>query len=202
MDAKDPTVLLAASAAGSRPAADELLALVYGKLRDMAGVFMASEDASHTLQPTALVNEAFLKLIDQRTTWRTEAHFLGIAAEAMRRVLVDHARAKRAKKRGGPGRDAEPGAPRHLFCRVLLDQVEDQATAASGADLLDLDEALRKLEAFDVEASQVAIVRFFGGLGVNQTAEYLGIAPRTVEKRWAKARTFLWRELRPGDAED
>jgi RNA polymerase sigma-70 factor, ECF subfamily len=167
---------------GSRTASEQLIPLVYSELHDLAVRYMRSERADHTLQPTALVHEAFLKLVDQRAvSWQNRAHFFGIAAQAMRRILVDHARRKRATKREGGH-------------RVTLD--EGLAVAAERSiDLLALDDALEKLRALDERQHRVVELRFFGGLEVEQVAEVLGISTATVKRDWTFAKAWLQREL-------
>jgi RNA polymerase sigma factor (TIGR02999 family) len=164
-------------------ATDQVFSLVYDELRRLAERILRSERRGHTLQPTALVNEAYLKLVEQRTVeWRDRAHFLGIAARAMRQILVDHARRRSAAKRGGG------------WQQVTLDDA-----VAVGADaeveLLALDDALEKLAANDERVAQVAEMRLFGGLTVKETAHVLGVSPRTVDDDWAVARMWLTREL-------
>ncbi len=162
---------------------DQLLELLYGELRRTAGSLMARERAEHTLQPTALVHEAWLRLVDQdRIQWTDRAHFLGIAACSMRQVLVDHARGRAAAKRGGG------------WGQVTL----DEGLLAGGGDaleLLALDDALRKLAALDARAAQVAERRIFGGMTIAEIAQDLGVSRRTVDGDWATARLWLTREL-------
>ena len=180
----DVTRLLLHLSNGRPAAADELLPLVYAELRNMAARLLRSERPDHTLQPTALVHEAYLRLVDQRVdTWQNKAHFLGIAAQAMRRILIDHARRRRATKRGG--------------ARVTLD---DDMAAVTGPslDLLALDTALQELAALDPRQGQVVELRFFGGLTLEETAEVLGIAPATVKRDWTVARAWLHRALDGG----
>lgn len=185
----------------NREEADRLMELVYGQLRALARARMASERTDHTLQPTALVHEVFCRMVDQRTPWKNESHFMGVAAEVMRNMLVDHARGKATKKRGGPGRGEETGAPCDLACRVQLDQVADRVRNLSGVDVLALENALGMLREHKPELARVVVMKFYGGLTVEQMAEALGLAPRTVEKYWAEARTFLFGQLREADAE-
>jgi RNA polymerase sigma factor (TIGR02999 family) len=176
---EDVTGLLIAAHAGDREAADRLMQAVYEDLRRKAAAFLRREKPGHTLQPTALVHETYLRLIDQdRVAWKNRPHFLGVAAEMMRRVLVDHARGRRAAKRGGGG------------VRVTL----DEALARSGPreiDLIALDEALDKLAALDPQLSRVIDLRAFGGLTVEETAEVLQISPATVKRHWAFASAWL-----------
>lgn len=170
---------------GDQTAAGELLPLVYDQLRALAQQRMMQERPGHTLQATALVHEAFLKLVGPREIpWAGQGHFYAAAAEAMRRILVDHARARRREKRGGKG------------VRLLLN-VLDLADAENSDEILALDESLRRLELQEPEVGEVVRLRFFAGLSVDQTAESLGVSPRTVDRRWKFARAWLFRELRP-----
>jgi RNA polymerase sigma factor (TIGR02999 family) len=162
---------------------EQLLALVYDELRQIAARIMSRERANHTLQPTALVHEVYLKLVDQKTVeWNDRAHFLGIAARAMRQILVDHARGKGAAKRG------------HGWQQVTLNE-ELTPVAQSEIELLDLDDALDKLSAQDERAARVAELRLFGGMTVKETAHVLGVSRRTVDDDWAMARLWLSREM-------
>lgn len=170
---------------GNRAAASELLPLVYDQLRALAQQRMMQERPGHTLQATALVHEAFLKLVGPREIpWAGQAHFYVAAAEAMRRILVDHARSRNREKRGGTGG------------RILLN-VLDLAKAENSEEILALDEALCRLEQQEPEVGEVVRLRFFAGLSVDQTAESLGVSPRTVDRRWRFARAWLFRELHP-----
>ena len=177
------TALLLAWNAGNAAALDELTPLVHNELHRVARRLMAGERAGHTLQPTALVNEAFLRLVDVRQIqWQNRAHFLAMAARTMRRVLVDLARAKQVQKRGE--------SPQ----RVVLDD------AALGSDerprdVVALHEAMEALATFDLRKSQVVELRFFGGLSVEETGEVLQVSPETVMRDWKLARVWLLREL-------
>lgn len=183
--AKDVTTLLAEASAGDPEAYDRLAPLVYDELRRIAARCLRRERLDHTLQPTALVNEAFLKLIDQRrVTWQNRAHFFAVSARLMRRVLVDHARAHHAGKRGG-----------HL-ARVSLDDAVIGARARD-ADLVALDDALRELERRDPDAARLVELRYFAGLTTRETAEVLGVSTSTVEREWVAARAWLFRALSP-----
>lgn len=168
---------------GEEQALDRLVPQIHGELRKLAASYLRKERPEHTLQPTALVNEAFLKLIDQRAVrWQNRAHFFGIAAQAMRRILVDHARAHAASKRGDGAR------------RVPLEDAE----AVGGAidiDLLALDEALTRLAAIDPQQSRVVELRFFGGLTMEETAEVMHISPATVGREWRMAKAWLFAEM-------
>ena len=180
------TGLLAEYRRGNRAALELLLPLVYRELRQIAARALRSERDGHTLQPTALVHEAFLRMVEQKDVrWQNRAHFLGCAAQIMRHVLVDAARARRAGKRGGGG------------ARVTLTDALGVA-APRGVDVEALDEALRALAALDARQAQVVELRDFGGLSIPETAEVLGVSPATVSADWAVARTWLRRELRGG----
>lgn len=162
---------------------ERLLALVYDELRQIAARIMSRERVNHTLQPTALVHEVYLKLVDQNAVaWNDRAHFLGIAARAMRQILVDHARGKGAAKRGSG------------WQQVTLDE-ELTPMASSEIELLDLNDALDKLTAVDERAGRVAELRLFGGMTVKETAHVLGVSRRTVDDDWAMARLWLSREM-------
>jgi RNA polymerase sigma factor (TIGR02999 family) len=178
------TLLLAELTQGNRDAEAELIPLVYKELRRIAGYYMRDERVSHTLQPTALVNEAFLRLVDQtRIDWRNRAHFFGVAAQLMRRVLVDHARERAAAKRGGQR------------ARIDLDHVEIGLTPEGSEQLLAVEEALTRLRAFDPQQERIVELRFYGGLTVEETAEALRVSPRTVKREWAMAKAWLQAEL-------
>lgn len=185
----DLTQLLRAARAGDTGASDALLPLVQDELRGLAAGYLAREDAGHTLQPTALVNEAYLRLFGERGVDANDReHFLALAARTMRRVLVDHARRKLADKRGsGAGRV------------TLLTSVESDA-GADRLDLLALDEALERFAAVDARAAKVVELRFFGGLSVDEIAAALGVSDRTVDNDWFVARGWLKRAL--SDVED
>ncbi len=183
---------LGAGEGDGSPNRARLFELVYAELRRVASALLARERKGHTLQPTALVHEAYLRLADQTSLRPNDrAHFLAIAARAMRRILIDHARAHGAEKRGGDwkrvtiGTGQEPG-------------VGDPA-AAREFELLDLNEALDRLATLDERAARVAEMRLFAGMTVRETAEVLGISPRSVDDDWATARAWLSREIR-GDA--
>jgi len=178
----DVTRLLNELRAGAAGASERLMAVVYQELHDLATAYMRRERDDHTLQPTALVHEAYLKLVTSGASdWKNRSHFFGIAAQAMRRVLVDHARTR--------GRDKRSGGE-----RVTLDGIAAGHTTEV-LDLIAVDDALRKLEALDARQAKVVEARFFAGLDVDQTAEALGISPATVKRDWAFARAFLQREL-------
>jgi RNA polymerase sigma-70 factor (ECF subfamily) len=181
------TDLLRAWNRGDQQALEQLIPLVEAELRRMARAYMARERREHTLQPTALVNEAFLRLTDaQRIRWQDRAHFLGIAARLMRRVLVDHARVRGTGKRGG-------GAQ-----KVSLDDAHALAPEPA-VDVLALDRALEGLAAVDARKARVIELRFFGGLSVEETAEVLHVSTDTVKRDWRMAKAWLLHELK-GDA--
>jgi RNA polymerase sigma-70 factor (ECF subfamily) len=180
----DVTRMLREWRAGDPSAADRLLPVVYGELHRLAASYLRRERTGHTLQSTALVNEAWLKLADQSASWQNRAHFLGVAAQAMRRILVDHARRKSAQKRGGDG------------LRVTLGDVA--AKESNEVDLVRLDVALEKLAALDERQARMVTMRFFAGLTVEETAEALGVSEKTVKRDWAAAKAWLHRELGGG----
>ena len=179
----DVTQLLQQWSNGQEQALDRLLPQIHDELRKLAAGYLRKERPDHTLQPTALVNEAFLKLVDQRAVkWQNRAHFFGIAAQAMRRILVDHARANAASKRGGALRKVP------LDDAAVIDRVGD-------VDLLALDEALTRLAAMDPQQSRIVELRFFGGLSIEETAEVLRVSPGTVMRDWTMAKAWLRREI-------
>lgn len=168
---------------GDKDAPARLMPLVYNELRRQARNYLAKERGSHTLQPTALVHEAYLRLVDQtRISWQNRAHFFGIAANMMRRVLVDHARAHASEKRGG--------AAVRLSIEDIQIPLEQRAS-----DLIALDDALEKLAQFDARKAKIVELRFFGGLTDEEIAEVLEISSRTVLRDWKTARLWLYREL-------
>ena len=169
---------------GDQAALEKLMPLVYSELRRLASNYLRRERAEHTLQPTALVNEAYLKLIDQRNAkWQNRAHFFGISAQLMRRILVDHARQHQAVKRGGSAQQ-----------RVSITTVE-KLIKEPEIDLLALNEALDELARMDPQQSQIVELKFFGGLSIEEIAEVLGIGHATVERDWKMARAWLRRQL-------
>jgi RNA polymerase sigma factor (TIGR02999 family) len=179
---KDLTAALNAYAAGDRQGSDELMRLVYARLRDMAEEQLRAEGPGHTLQPTALVNEAYLRLAGQRTEWRGRSHFYAIAAQAMRRVLIDHARARDSEKRGGGRRP------------IALSSI-DPAAPQSEVDLLALDEALQRLSGVDPDTARIVEMRFFAGMEIDAIVEVTGISERTIRRHWVYAKAWLAREL-------
>jgi RNA polymerase sigma factor (TIGR02999 family) len=181
--ARDVTGLLEAWGQGQLAARDELLLVVYEELRRRAAARLRRERPEHTLQPSALVHEAYLRLVGQRhTDWQNRAHFFAVASEMMRRILVDHARRRKMSKRSGG------------WGRVTLDDAVGQS-APPEVDVLDLNTALDELAALDSRKSQVADLRFFGGLSLDETAETLGISHATVEREWQAGRAWLYRRL-------
>jgi RNA polymerase sigma factor (TIGR02999 family) len=176
------TRLLQAWRQGDREALESLIPLVYSDLHRMAERHLRAERPGHTLQPTAIVNEAYLRLVGgEAGDWQNRAHFFAAAARSMRRILVDHARSKKAKKRGGPG-------TRYMLDTAVM--VEPRAV-----DLIAVDDALEKLAALDPEQGRVVELRFFAGLTEGETAEALGISPATVRRKWLSAKAYLHREL-------
>ena len=177
------TQLLIKWSDGDHGALEELMPLVYGELRRLARSYLRRERPDHTLQPTALVHEAYLRLIDQRrANWQNRSQFFGIAAQMMRRILVDHARLRQAGKRGD--RDYQ----------VSLDQA-DLVANQQAVDLLGLDDALNRLVTFSLQQSRIVELRYFGGLTIAETAALLGVSHATVEREWSVARAWLRREL-------
>ncbi len=177
------TQLLVDWSDGRREALDDLLPLVYDELRRLASRYLRREPSDHTFEPTALVHEAYLRLVDQRRVrWRNRAHFYGIAAQIMRRILVDHARAHAAEKRGAG------------WERVPL--IEDEMPAgATHVDVLALDEALRRFAAMDPQQARIVELRYFGGLTIDEVAEVVGISAATVVREWTIAKAWLRSEL-------
>jgi RNA polymerase sigma-70 factor (ECF subfamily) len=176
------TGLLLAWRQGDRDALERLIPLVYAELHRMAERYLRRERPSHTLQPTAIVNEAYLRLVGRHgKPLQNRAHFFAVAAQSMRRILVEHARGRGAKKRGGQG------------ARYLLDTVV--MTEPRAVDLIAVDDALERLAALDSEQARVVELRFFGGLTEGETAEVLAVSPSTVHRKWLSAKAFLHREL-------
>ena len=181
---QEVTLLLSALTRGDEDAASKLMPLVYDELRRLAGSYMRRERADHTLQATALVNEAYLKLIEQRSVnWQSRAHFFGVAAQLMRRILIDHARGHSRQKRGGEQK------------KVSLDEAfvfsEKQAD-----ELLAVDDSLNLLAKLDPRQARVVELRFFGGLSVEEAAEVLGVSPKTVKRDWSIAKAWLYADLK------
>jgi RNA polymerase sigma factor (TIGR02999 family) len=187
--AGDVTQLLVAWGDGDAAAFERLVPIVYDELRRLARSYIVREGSGNTLQPTALVHEAYLKLIDQRRVqWKNRAHFFGVAAQAMRRILVDRGRARIAAKRGGRA------------VRIPIDGVSIDDVVAGGesdpATLLALDSALTRLSQLDPTHGRLVELRYFGGLTIEETAHVLGTSPGTVKREWRVARAWLNRELR------
>jgi RNA polymerase sigma factor (TIGR02999 family) len=180
----DVTRLLLAWNKGDRSALDHLIPIVYDELRRLARRQLRSEDAGHSLQPTLLANEVYIRLIDQkRVNWQNRAHFFGAAAQIIRRVLVEHARARGRLKRGGDALKV-----------TLYDEVS--ATVAVQLDLVALDDALTQLAKLDPQQERVIELRFFAGLSIEETSEALNISPATVKRDWATGRAWLYRAIK------
>ncbi len=176
------TQLLVQYSNGDASALDALLPQVYDELHKLAASYMRRENPGHTLQPTALVHEAYFKLIDQRSVeWKNRSHFFGVAAQLMRRILIDHARQRLASKRGGS--------------RARITFEEALHGDDDSPDLLDLDDAIKKLAKMDERQAKIVELRYFGGLSIEETAEVLQTSPATVKRDWTLARTWLYREL-------
>jgi len=177
------TRLLVQWKSGSKEALDLLTPIVYDELRRLAAHYLSDEHAARTLQPTALVNEAYLRLVAQKLPdWESRSHFFGVAAQLMRQILVDHARKRRSAKRGSG------------VANLALDQVVSFASSR-GRDLEALDDALKGLEELDPQQSRIVELRFFGGLSVEEVAEVLHVSPRTVKRDWAFCRAWLNQQL-------
>jgi RNA polymerase sigma factor (TIGR02999 family) len=177
------TQLLIEVSKGDREAVDLLLPVIYDELRKLAANYLRRERPDHTLQPTALVHEAYLRLVDQtRANWQNRAHFFGVAAQIMRRLLVDHARKHNAEKRGQD------------FQKLSLDENVDRAVER-GAELIALDDALKALAQFDEQKARVVELRYFGGLSIEETADVLGVAPTTIKRHWRFAKAWLYGEM-------
>lgn len=189
----DITLLLRAAASGERQHLDALMAALYQDMRRLAAAHLSEERANHTLSATALVHEAYVRLIDQRSTaWNDRLHFFAIAARIIRRILIDHARARDAAKRGG-------GSDHH---RTLLQvQPAEDAAPEHQVDLLALDEALAELATIDEQQARIVELRYFGGCTVEEVATLLNIGKRTVDRDWQAARAWLLVRLQ-GDAAD
>lgn len=183
MDNHEVTNLLIELRRGNRDVEERLIPLVYGELRRLAASYLRRERADHTLQPTALVHEAYLRLVEVRQVdWQSRSHFFALAAQLMRRILVDHARARRARKRGG-SRES-----------INLDDVFVFASPRSD-QLLALDDALNRLGQLDVRQCKIVEMRFFGGMSEEEVAEHMGISARTVKRDWRMAKAWLYKEL-------
>jgi RNA polymerase sigma factor (TIGR02999 family) len=187
------TQLLLRWRAGDERALEALLPLVYEELRSLARRHLRHERDSHTLQRTALVHEAFLRMVDrQQVDWESRAQFFGLASQTMRRVLVDHARKRLAAKRGD-------GAPHVDIAAVLAEESDPPLLAdESEVDFAAIDAALQRLEALDPQQGKLVELRFFGGLSIKETADIIGVSPATVKREWALARAWLQREIMAG----
>lgn len=184
---KDVTQLLTDWSRGDDTASEKLMPIVYGELRRLAGRYLRRERVNHTLQATALVNEAYVRLVGQRDVeWQGRNHFFRAAAQSMRRILVDHARERRAAKRGPD-------------LRISLD--EELAAPAPGADLVALDDALKELASFDAQKSLIVELRYFAGLTIEETAKAIGMSPASVKRDWVLARAWLYQNIsdQPGE---
>ena len=182
------TRLLRDWSGGDAGAAERLMPLVYEELRRLARSYLRRERSDHTLQTTALVNEAYLKLVDQsRVSWQDRHHFFGIAAQMMRRVLIDHARAHAAEKRGGPQG------------KVSLEEA-NVPTGERAMELVELDDALQRLAEVFPRKGKVVELRFFGGFSVEETADILGVSDKTVMREWESAKLWLYRQMDGGGA--
>ena len=177
------TKLLIDLSQGDRNAVDLLLPVIYDELRKLAANYLRRERPDHTLQPTALVHEAYLHLVDQtRVNWQNRAHFFGVAAQIMRRLLVDHARKHNAQKRGQD------------FQKLSLDENIDRSVERS-EDLVALDDALNALASFDEQKARLVELRYFGGLSIEETADVLGVTPATINRHWRLAKAWLYGEM-------
>jgi RNA polymerase sigma factor (TIGR02999 family) len=182
------TLLLRAAASGERRDLDALMTAIYDDMRRLAVSHMGGEREDHTLQPTALVHEAYMKLVDQRSTnWNDRLHFFSVASRIIRRILIDHARERLAEKRGGGGK------------RLCLEG-QELVWSDRGVDLIALDEALGELGRIDEQQARIVELRFFGGCSVPEVAELMGIGRRTVDRDWQAARAWLFCRLEDPDA--
>lgn len=180
---KEVTKLLEAWSEGKSEAIDELMPLVYQELKRMAKNYMSSQPSGHTLQTTALIHEAYLKMADQKNKrWENRSHFFAVAAQAMRQILVDHVRTRHRKKRGGKTQI------------ISLDHIAEFSNERA-AEFIALDDALKALEKLDERKSKVVELRYFGGLNENEIATVLNVSPKTVERDWRFAKGWLFREL-------
>ena len=181
---KQISVILKDWSGGNRASADVLLSLVYDELRKIAAQYLRKERSDHTLQPTALVHEAYLKLVDiSDISWQNRAHFFAVSSNVMRHILVDHARARLSDKRGGAAQ------------RIALEDAISFSNEPD-VDLIALDEALKQLAEFDEQQSRLVELRFFGGLTIEETAEVLNISPATVKREWTMAKAWLFRRMK------
>ena len=181
----DITQMLIELTDGNKEVVNEILPLIYAELRKLAGGYLRRERGNHTLQPTALVHEAYMKLIDQKKVrWQNRSHFFGIAAQVMRRILMDYARKHKAEKRGGEGEN------------IALEEEFIIIENERSAELLALDEALENLEKIDEMKAKIVELRYFGGLSVEETAEVLGVSEITVKRHWRMAKAWLYGQLK------
>ncbi len=185
------TKLLISYGQGNKEALEQLVPEVYTELRRLAQSYMRKENSGHTLQATALVHEAFFRLIDQKQIqWQNRAQFFGVAAQLMRRILIDHARQRLAAKRGGSQ------------ARIAFDEAVHWTEKDEGPDLISLDTAMKKLEEIDPRQAKVVELRYFGGLSIEETAHVLETSPATVKRDWTLAKAWLFRELGTEDDAD
>lgn len=185
----DVTSLLKRHSAGDSSALPELIPLVYEELQKLASYYLQAERPGHTLQATALVHEAYMRLVEQRADWKNRNHFFGIAAQTMRRILVDYARKHSALKRGG------------TTLQISLEQAAVFAKEQSHLHLI-IDELLTRLATIDPQEARIVELRYFAGLSVAQTAEVVGISPATVKREWSVAKAWLMREMKKYDVMD
>ena len=186
---KEVTRLLVEWGNGDQAALDELVPLVYDELRRMAGRYMRREGQGHTLQTSALINEAYLRLVNQKSVkWQNRAHFFGVAARVMRQILVDHARGRSRAKRGGRAQ--------------MVSLAEHAVMLAEAAEVIALDEALKDLAEMDPRKSLIVEMKFFGGLTTEEVAEVLKVTSRTVEREWRKAKAWLHRAISKGETDE
>jgi RNA polymerase sigma-70 factor, ECF subfamily len=178
----DVTVLLQRIQSGDNDAANQLVPLLYSELRRMAASYLRHERGDHTLQPTALVNEAYLKLVDQNVQWNNRSHFFGVASQLMRRILVDYARSHEAAKRGG-------GEGKMSLEEAMI------ASPENAGDVLALDETLSRLADVDPQLVRVVEMRVFAGLSIEETATALDVSPATVKRNWSMAKAWLTQEM-------
>lgn len=184
----DVTLILKQLSAGDQEAVNKLVPVLYDELRRLAAYYLRKERSDHTLQATALVHEAYVRLVDQREVeWKNRNHFFAVAAQLMRRVLLDHARKHQAVKRGGP------------LPKVKLDDVVAMCEE-NAAELVALDGLLNRLSTIDPQQTRVVELRFFGGMSVEETAEVMNISPATVKREWAMAKAWFARELSRGSS--
>jgi RNA polymerase sigma factor (TIGR02999 family) len=187
----DVAQILSALSKGDKSGVSRLMTVLYDDLRSLASRFLSRESTGHTFQPTDLVNESFIKLVDQtRISWQGKTHFMAVSAQAMRRILVDHARTKHRKKRGGKN-------------RVRLELRDDHAFSIERPEeILAVDDALNKLATLDPTHAKILELRLFGGLGMKEIGEVLGVSSRTVERHWAMIRAWVLKELKSSPPQD